>query len=573
LSDEEYPWSRFNCDFKSTRCGWETPNTIKYYSYGTNPLFNDACTRLNDEPVGIQLVSQSYGQPTTLKADLNGNISLPNESGCMHFAFYSLSSIPTLTLKVGINSHSMDKKKQLLNVHNAFNEDRWIQARIDIPARTHQLFLTAQLAYLHVRNIDFRAGACESNDQLCTFEPSSSCSLLIQPFANGFRITSAKTERFLNQLPEQDATFNLDSGHYLTSQSNAHQSTDLQSQTIYGPKLDADTDYTIRFRLYRPTEDRELLQLLADPLDLSSDASPSDISPKLVWTSDAEQSESHRNHALNWLPITIPVRFEQPHQLLLRVQPSGNRPLPFALDDFSVDQQTLDIGSCNFASDLCGYHHGAESTRLFIRSYGRLTNPQMVHEYAPPHKLVEGRPYLYLDYTNADAQTTNVYTDLWSARLNATSAHCLRIQYNLQGNHYGSFNFWISKNGDPNQILFKVAKGDSSHEWNQAAMTVSSQSSFNLVFGAKLLHNKYRVPFFALGQIDYVEGACEEAISALNSVGESSNCAFKNDLCTWNSIDTLKPKSLESSLKFGLPFKDAHAGQSSFIRFGAISSI
>lgn len=515
-------------------------------------------------------MSSYFGQPIELRGRLEDDIVASEQEGCLHLSYYSLTSVPTLTLQVIVQvqhfSDSVDSVEKVLNVHRVFNEQQWIHSRLQIPPKTRQVTIKSQLAYLNVRTVHFQSGSCKPNDQVCTFEPHETCAFFAAPvLPMGYRTTSwdkEKNDAFI-QLPHNDTTLGTSSGHYLTSNwAESENDLDAESQTILGPILKADISYRIQFRLYRPTATRDLLQLLANPVDIepNQNHSPYLDSPILIWSSDAHQMEANNDNADNWLPITLKVRFDRFYQLRLRALASASRPDPFALDDFSVQQSTVDSERCSFASDFCGYHHDSKSNRLFIRSDGRLTDPNKVNNYSKPAPLVPGQAFIYLDYTNVEQNLSHVQTKLWSERLEPTDGHCLRYRYNLQGENYGQFNFSVLKDGDPSKPVFQLDSMEPSTEWKQVQISVTSQSPYFLVFNAELAVQHEQVPFLALADIEYLSGQCEQVQNDLDFTKSTLSCNFSEELCHWSTEHLWSNNSNKKSLEWNLPSEPPHFG-------------
>ncbi|XP_015904973.1 MAM and LDL-receptor class A domain-containing protein 1 [Parasteatoda tepidariorum] len=217
-----------------------------------------------------------------------------------------------------------------------------------------------------------------------------------------------------------------------------------------------------------------------------------------------------------------------------------------ALDDMvfqKMGSPDLDncFGHCTFEGGFCGWTNDVEDDfdwELGRSSKSFLTGPS--RDFSSYNRDEQTGGYSYIDASFP--RRPGDRARLLSPNFLATGDNnpvCMKFATHMFGNGVGSLRVLKRVPGDeaPDRVLWEIS-GESGNKWYRAQVSVSSATSYQLVFegvvGTNSLGN------IAIDSVSFIPGTC--TITPQTAAKNSGDCTFEEDACGWTNalpIDAL----------------------------------
>lgn len=501
--------------------------------------------------------------------------------------------------------------------HRRYNRDHWTKVRLHLSSNVTTLRLTTNLYSFSVGRMAATAGSCpQRHGHLNTFEPADP--ILLQPERMGsFRVLQAGLAPA--ELPLVDTTLGGAEGHYLTTIGR-----EFTRERLFTPELQPGATYCFRMQLFKPDEQRDLVELAhmygdyplwtSQSLSTLEQTSLEDQQRELFERAQQRQASLDRNgdkdedsssdsddepnrknvgqppigpaepypmdelptlvetmvHSGGWhqMQVTLDARIAVGLQLTVsRTEQS----LPIAIDDVAIQLGACqEDPNCDFDQNDCQLQFSSTSGVLFLLGTGRLQRPQKVYTYRRLESLDAGKDYAYLDLTDRsvfDRQSSLPSTMQVETRwLQPTGSQgaCFSVRYLLTTERAGEVQLTFSVH-DRTGIRPLQTVSQPSFKWTELQVDVVSMERFRLSLQLTHAGQTAFVPFFAVDamRLDR-EGLCDppEGSDDRDEVAELEelSCTFDEDLCGWNGTGWRVSGSLEKASVSLLPVDEYGGG-------------
>ncbi|XP_033751986.1 MAM and LDL-receptor class A domain-containing protein 1-like [Pecten maximus] len=214
-----------------------------------------------------------------------------------------------------------------------------------------------------------------------------------------------------------------------------------------------------------------------------------------------------------------------------------------SLDDIKIlNGACQGSASCDFEqSSICGYQQDLNDNFDWTWGHGstgsRGTGPTNDHTYA-----TTAGHYMYTETSAPRVQGDKA--NLRSPSYPASQQKCLTFWYHMYGQDIGTLNIYISTYNQLGNSVWSLY-GNQGNTWHKGQVTVSSRSSFQVVFSG--IRGSGFHGDIAIDDINMGDGAC---------AGQGT-CDFERDLCSWtqrqdDSFDWLRRKGPTPSVGYYL---------------------
>ncbi|XP_077978860.1 MAM and LDL-receptor class A domain-containing protein 1-like [Glandiceps talaboti] len=226
--------------------------------------------------------------------------------------------------------------------------------------------------------------------------------------------------------------------------------------------------------------------------------------------------------------------YNVPYLTNFQVVFEGVRGLDFH-GDIAVDDITLSDGicsvpatlDCDFEDDhICGYDQDTSDDFDWTRGSGSTlsnnTGPSYDHTYGTDQGY-----YMYMEASSP--RVAGDVARLMTAVHTATPGQCLEFWYHMYGSNVGTLNIYTKSGNQYGAVLWSI-QGDQGDTWWDAQVTISSISSYQVVFEA-IVGGSYSSDI-AIDDVQISDGACQTA-GDCNFEG-ADTCTWRSNLCSWS---------------------------------------
>jgi hypothetical protein len=553
----EDTYDELACDFQNDLCRWETSSMISPNSYGQHdcangPLF-DFENRADHKPMKVAASQSSGSIDNSIEIKLQRTASkvlFGKEDGCVRLHVYAFSNQNHGHVSIDSRAKSHTTWRTLARLQDQLHNDRWHALYVRIPPDAQEVRIMSNLNSIHLGPLQVLSdlSQCQTG-VVCDFESDNLCAL----FHNGLNETafeqicpaslspSISTPSNAQIYPLFDATLGTDQGHYLTIKKGDLCESNRQELL----KIEADDLFVLRFRLFAPTNFVDRVRFVVQSFG-NQESQGRELT---VWDSlDWQPSEWDV-----WNTVRTLVGSKTSGLLILVYSRIDVNSRLLALDDLTLEIASDPIGpaDCKFDGSFCRYQHQADSNIHWQIGFGRLANPDMVHELElPDHE--PGHTFAYVDTTSVwpfssvrQTQLARIMSDIVSIN----GEFCVHLQYNLQlrmssGSLRVATQAVHALRNNPILQLTTIAFSNAHADWMPIEVPGHSNNPIRLVFDFEFdLKDNGRSwrSFVALRDVHLSAGACGSALIAdhdhasISKSVHNLNCDFKQTLCEWES--------------------------------------
>nr|CAH0101640.1 unnamed protein product [Daphnia galeata] len=354
--------------------------------------------------------------------------------------------------------------------------------------------------------------------------------------------------------PATDASGDQDGGYLLMETSRGTTETFKLSSIMINATLPEGRCVVFQYAMDGPSADRLRLVLKQSQMvhQMANDTVLLVPRREILWEGRSDTSDK-------WLTASVLYSHGQSHQLAFEavvdhsVQSSTRRLRGhFVLDNVDLgtwkesendkalnenpDTLMVDpcLGHCNFDGGFCGWSNDQEDDfdwNLGRGSLSGVTGPITGHY---------SRGYAYID--SGYPRRPGDRARLLSPSMDSTDPDqplCLRFWTHLFGNGIGTLKviqlFGPTGSETSTRELWSLT-GESSNNWHQGQISISSNSIFRVVFEATTGRN--HLGDIAIDDVSFNTGPCPSAPQAAAASTQQSDCNFEIDECGWINAGT-----------------------------------